>query len=482
MKRILLIVLMCAATIVFAQQGITWNMGMNIANNSHGNMHPRIALDGAGNPLVIWGRMSDESVFFSRWNGTIFTSPVKLNPTWLTVATAGWMGPDIASKGDTVYVVVKRTPEASDTNRIFIISSFNGGLSFNTPVELAFIADSISRFPTVTIDATGNPIVGFMRFNSSFGDAQWVVTKSADYGNTFSANAKASGWSSGMSTVCDCCPGGIVSSGNKVAMLYRDNNSNIRDSWAGISTDGGNSFTNGFNVDQSNWNLNACPSTGPDGIIIGNSLYAVFMNGASGTPRAFLSESDILSGGASPAFLGGSIPGLTQQNYPRIATDGTAAAIVWKQVVSGNSQLPILFTQDIATGFSTVYDTVDLDDITNADIAMSNGKLYVVWQDDNSGTVKYRSGTYTQLSTRTNETKVENTFSIYPNPTNDILNIISPGNKSSTINIFNTLGESIFSVQTTANLKLETSNFPPGVYLIRTNYDNEVFLQKFIKQ
>src|SRR5437773_2094840 len=97
---------------ISAQSQITWNMGMNMASSSYSNMHPRIVVDGSGNPLVIWGRMSDESVYFSRWNSSAFTTPVKLNPSWLTVATASWMGPDIASHGDTVYVVMKQTPEA----------------------------------------------------------------------------------------------------------------------------------------------------------------------------------------------------------------------------------------------------------------------------------------------------------------------------------------------------------------------------------
>src|SRR5262245_53432048 len=103
----------CMLFLLFAgaatsQSGITWTAGMNISANTYGNFHPRMALDAAGNPLVIWGRMANESVYFSRWNGSAFTTPVALNPPWLTVATATWMGPDIASKGDTVYVVAKR--------------------------------------------------------------------------------------------------------------------------------------------------------------------------------------------------------------------------------------------------------------------------------------------------------------------------------------------------------------------------------------
>ncbi|MCY7410779.1 MAG: glycoside hydrolase [Chitinophagales bacterium] len=284
MKKLswLLLIIALISQYNLAKAQISWSMGMNVASNSYENMHPRVVADASGDPLVIWGRMSDESVFFSRWNGTAFTLPVKLNPSWLTVATASWMGSDIASKGDTVYVVMKQTPETESTSHIYIVTSFDGGITFSVPKQVEFIADSLSRFPTVTVDATGNPVVAFMKFDNMFADSRWAVTKSSDYGNTFSTDVKASGWSGADALVCDCCPGGIVGEGNNIAMLYRNNQNNIRDSWASISTDGGTSFTEGWNVDQNNWNLISCPATGPDGVIIGDSLYAVFMNGESG--------------------------------------------------------------------------------------------------------------------------------------------------------------------------------------------------------
>ncbi|MBS1538354.1 MAG: hypothetical protein JST20_11480 [Bacteroidetes bacterium] len=111
MRKLIVIMLLSVSVSAFAQGSISWEAGMNISNNSFSNMHPRVSIDGSGNPMVIWGRMSDQSVFFSKLNGTSFTAPVKLNPPSLTVATASWMGPDIASKGDTVYVVVKQTPK-----------------------------------------------------------------------------------------------------------------------------------------------------------------------------------------------------------------------------------------------------------------------------------------------------------------------------------------------------------------------------------
>ena len=463
-----------------AQTGITWNAANDISMTMYDNMHPRIAMDRAGNPLVIWGKLSDQSVYFSRWNGTSFTTPVRLNPMSMSVATADWMGPDIAAHGDTVYVVVKRTPEVADTNRIFIFTSMNGGVSFNSPVELAFIADSLSRFPTVTTDDTGNPIVAFMKFNSVFLDSRWVVSRSSDYGNTFTTDVKASGWG-GSSEVCDCCPGAVVSNGNTSVMLYRNNDNNLRDIWAGYSNDNANTFSTGFAVDNNNWMIMSCPSTGPDGIIIGDTLYTVFMNGGGGTARTYLSKTEISSGTLSSVNQLSNVPGLTLQNFPRIAGDGNAMAIVWRQVVNGIAELPILFTNNISNGMSSVNDTVDLGNVTSSDVALSNGKIAVVWQDDNSGTVKYRTGTYIPSGTSLSEIEKDE-FTIFPNPVADYLTFNSgtiPVN--SEVTILNVLGEPIYFRDNFNTGSIEVSGLNRGIYFIRITAPGKSFSRKFIK-
>src|SRR5438045_99615 len=95
-----------------AQKSVTWNMGMNIASSASANEHPRIAVDRNGNPLITWHHMARS--MFSRRNGSAFTTPVLLNPGYMTIAGASWMGPDIAAHGDTIYAVYKQTPEDAD--------------------------------------------------------------------------------------------------------------------------------------------------------------------------------------------------------------------------------------------------------------------------------------------------------------------------------------------------------------------------------
>lgn len=465
----MIIALMFASAISKAQSTITWNMGMNIAPSSDGNAHPLITTNRNGNPLVIWNHSM--KAMFSRWNGTAFTMPVMLNPMGMMVAGADWMGPDIASHGDTVYVVFKEAPEGADTSNIYCMTSFNGGMTFSTPVQVDNINDSISRFPTVTTDDIGNPIIAFMKFDPMFGDARWVVVSSNDFGTTFSADVKASGWSSMTSTVCDCCPGAIACSGNSVAMMYRDNNSDIRDTWAGISNDKGSTFVGGMNIDQQNWNIPTCPSTGPDGVIIGDTLYATFMSTASGTAKVYFSKSSISTMTGSVAMpVTGMIPGLTLQNFPRMASDGTAMAVVWKQKVSGNDQCVLQFTNNIAMGLSAAYDTVDLNDIMNVDVALNNGTLFVIWQDNNSGTIKYRSGTYTSV-TAIDENISQSFFSIFPNPSTGIVNVESETVIEEII-VTNLLGQIIYqSSPNEKNVKVNIDKI--GTYFVNLRSGEE---------
>lgn len=465
---------------VSATAQLTWTTSGDVAPDTCSNMHPRLCLDGAGNPLVVWGRMNDQTVFFSRWTGSAFSAPVILNPPWMPVATASWMGPDIASHGDTVYVVVKRIPESADSNRIFLFASFNGGVSFSNPVELGFIADSISRFPAVTTDATGNPIVAFMKFNSSFLDSRWAVLRSSDYGNTFTTDTKASGWG-GSAEVCDCCPGEIISEGNTCVVLYRDNNANLRDSWAGISADNAISFTNGCAVDDNNWVIAACPASGPDGVIVGDTLYATFMSGGTGSYQAYLSKTCLGSNTlCSIEPLTGNIPGLSQQNYPRIANDGSAIAIVWKQSVNGDAQLPILLTPDITNGFPASYDTVAVNNVTNADVKLKNSRVWVVWQDNASGTVRYKTGTYS-APTGLREEFDTNPFSVFPNPAGEELNVASDLSSVFTIRVYTVLGKLVYQETVQGKTTVSLTDWSEGLYLMALEAGDRVYRKKFFK-
>ncbi|MDO8365779.1 MAG: T9SS type A sorting domain-containing protein [Saprospiraceae bacterium] len=469
MRFYLLLTLLVISQWCLAQSQIAWSQPVSVADNQFGNMHPRVVTDGDGNPLIIWGKNSTKQVFFSRWTGNGFSSPVNLNPGTIPVFAASWAGPDLASHGDTVYVVFKETPE--DDSGIYIVRSFDGGENFSGPERVDAIADSISRFPSVGTDANGNPLVAFMKFNPGWGNARYVLAKSEDHGSTFNADVLGSRFSGG--DVCDCCPATVVSSGNTAALMYRDNLNNLRNSWAGISFDGGNSFNGGIEIDNTDWMINACPSSGPDGIIIGDSLYSVFMSAASGKTLCYRSRSTLSSLQLESIVpITGNFAGLGLQNFPRIATSGKAAAIAWMQTVNSSAQLAVQFTNNISNGFSAGYEVLAANHVTNTDITLSNTEVYVVWEDQNSGTVKFKSGTY-MLSGWSDHLNNLPLVRIYPNPTKTsefYVEFDAPNLSQLSFDLFDAQGQQRLSgsgLLIEGALKVEVGNLSAGVYFIR---------------
>ena len=408
MKRLFTCIIAAAASFQATAQ-ITWSTPVTVTTGTMGsNLHPRISLNRTGDPYIIWGK-TDTRVYFSKWNGTGFTTPTVPSGA-LTVFAQSWAGPDLAAYGDTVYVAMKVTPETSSTNYIYLAHSYNGGTTFATPVRVDNIDTSTSRFPIVTTTGTGNPLMAFMKFNASLMDAHYHVSRSADFGMTFSVDVLASGTAG---TVCDCCPASIISSGSNAIMMFRNDLSNIRDIWAGVSTDGGMSFPTTMRPDNSNWNITSCPATGPDGFVIGDSVYSVFMSSGSGMAMVYLGRSSISMGTSSKAAITGMFTGLSAQNYPRIANSGNAAAAVWKQNTSSGVSIASSFTPNISSGFSGYTTVATGSGMQNADVAMSPGVVHIVWEDDNTSSVMYMRGTY---ATTTVEPLQKELVDVYPNP------------------------------------------------------------------
>lgn len=445
-----------------AQSGIIWNQEIEVATINYGNQHPRIVSDRAGNPLIIWGKILTGEVFFSRWQDTAFTPPVALNDSSMRIFTDKWAGPDIASFGDTVYVVVKEVPE--DSNHVFLFRSFDGGLTFNPPVQVENLVDTFARLPSVTTDSLGNPIVAYIQMDPGAINPRYKVTRSYDFGNSFSNTSLASMYTGG--NVCNCSPGKIVNSGRYGAFLFRDDFSNFRTIWCGISDDNCESFPTGIPVDQTGWNITSCPLSGPDAVIVGDSVYTVFMSGATGDAMCYISSASLSTVWPGPTKeLTGAMAGLSNQNYPAISNNEGKVAVVCRQTMNGVGQLVLFFTSDIQNGLPQTYDTLVNGNISNGDVVL-NDAVHVVWQDDNSETIKYSKGVFSTTSSQ--EIKdISNDLILYPNPATGSFSISLPGKLThiQKIIIYDSTGRIVQSAYN-ENLSKVEIDLPAGFYLI----------------
>jgi hypothetical protein len=402
MKKLFTSILILLSLSTLAQKAVIWYDPITVADKTYGNLHPRVTLNGDYHPLVLWGDPNGKA-FLAKWKGQEFAEPIQINPAASHVFTEPWAGPEMTSHGDTIYIVYKELPE--ETSHIFIKHSYDGGKNFSIETQVDDSTDYITRFPTVAIDPYGNPLVAFMKLDQKYNNPRYVVAKSKDLGESFSGEIAIVDNSGGM--VSDCCPATVAESGNATIILYRDNFGGLRNIWAGISHNAAISFEKGIQVDQTNWMTKVCPANAPHGVIVGDTLYTVYMSGARDSDLVYLSKTSVTTLAVSSAPVTGEFTGLTSQNFPRIANSGNATVMVWQQAVSGANQVCMQFSNDITTGLPATYDTVATGTFENIDVAIGGGHIYVVYEDDSSGKVMCRIGRYEE--TQVNRQLAENT-------------------------------------------------------------------------
>lgn len=453
-------------------QSIDWQNEIDVAPASFGNNQPRMVSDAQGNPLIVWGY--NGNLMLSRWESDSFSTPIALNTDGMKIAQASWMGPDIAAHNDMVYVVYKTLPEGSPNSHIYCRTSKDGGKTFGSPVQVDNINDSLSRFAQVGTDNAGNPLVAFMKFSTTFVEPHWVVCRSSDFGQSFKAYANAGNWSSAQAEACDCCPATILGKGEHAIAVYRDNNENIRDIWAGISTDTGVSFNTGLNVDNGQWQVFSCPASGPDAVIINDSLYTVFLSGESGSYRVYLSRTSLSNFSWNRTRrIKEDYSGINKQNFPRISNLDGSVAIVWLEVASTKSSLQIAITQNITQNKSFINETVTADNVVNGDVHLFGSKVFCCWQDKNSGTVKFRQGDFGSLLSSQNLSLTD--FNLYPNPSTGQIQINTPESITK-IEIYDLAGRLTAqpSAQRISNsvYSIDISNLAIGNYVLTVEYAN----------
>ncbi len=87
------------------------------------------------------------------------------------------------------------------------------------------------------------------------------------------------------------------------------------------------------------------------------------------------------------------------------------------------------------------------------------------------------------LALDVSDNKLENVFSIYPNPSNAILNVKIKDNKNGSLSIVDVLGNVIYSeeeLKVRGDLAINVSNWSKGVYFVTFKRDNNKIIKKII--
>ena len=387
MKRLLLIFLLSIPTFIFSQ--LTFGPEIQISDNITGYGRPRMAITANDIPVIIWFKEGgNQSIKISRGNGNgTFTVPIDVVSS--DFEPTGFIGPEIAAKGDTVYIAF--ICGALSNNTIMIKKSFDGGLTFSDTIRVSPKDNNFKyAMPNVAVMEDGNPVVTYMRSSSTWTDWEQMVNVSTDFGLTFPNEVDGSALANGEP--CDCCKSSVVTFENNVFLIFRNDESNIRNMYISKSTDGGMSFTSVEDLDDIDWIINSCPTSSGYGVVNGDSILIVRRNGGTGVHQLYFSNVD--KNTLQKEYYRELSPiGTGLQDMPAVAGDDNVVGVVWQDARSGNNSCYFTYS---TTGINNLGNTFEMSDSTaighktHADIEYSNGVFYFVYRYNSGHSIMYK--------------------------------------------------------------------------------------------
>jgi hypothetical protein len=148
--------------------------------------------------------------------------------------------------------------------------------------------------------------------------------------------------------------------------------------------------------------------------------------------------------------------------------------------------------QDAGSGFVNMTNAGPFSGVTTATLTITgvsatmNGNHYrcLIWSGPEGSSWCSDTTVSALLSTTTglNNALIDHQVAIFPNPAQTFVNVGFNANMAATITMANSLGEVIYRLHTVGNTeKIDITNLPVGVYIIKLELDGNVYIRRFIK-
>ena len=486
MKHAAIFTLLLSFMFGYTQTQIEISAPISVTNNVaiYGRHLPKVELLDNGNAIVFWSKSGSPSkLYIAIKEGEIFSDPIQV-PTG-SVSPNVWgnsLGPDFAVRDSVIFVVFEKYGDA-----IYSVKSNDRGLSFSDPVVVYDPpAGRYATLPTIIIDNDYNPIVSVINTNSSEGDAQYMVIRSNDNGETYEEAINASTAVNGEE-VCECCPSGLlIDNGGDIYLSFRNNDENIRDNWVSKSTDGGQTFPFASDVDETDWFIQGCPSTGPQSFDMGSELVNVFFSNAeeweSGVYMSTLNKETMTTGSTIK------LPTIDDsgniQYFPRIDGNADTIGIVWQESVDSNGEIILSYS---INGISDILqNAVNISNMPGTqkftDIVFKNGKYHIVYEDVTSGTIMYQMVSIQEPVIVDDVSDLSYNFTVFPNPGNSMVTISLDDKTINAAFVISDISGRIFyqNEQFSNKQTIDISEWERGVYLVAIEVNNRKLIKKLI--
>lgn len=426
MKKHLLLIAFSLLSLVFHAQGLSFTNHITISSDDEGYGRPRVALINDSDPVIIFRNNTiPKTIKIARWNGIDFDSAYDI--TNIGVSPSSQDGPEIAVKGDTVYVVFSSS--ATNFSSIMMIRSFDGGVSFSDTIRASENSpQQICRMGNIAINKFGNPVISYMKYSLNFSNPKQMVRTSNDYGLTFNTAVEAS--FNTPEEPCECCKSSLIVKDENIFLLFRNNENNKRNSHVAKSNNNGLSFDLVNDIDDFDWVLNACPASTTNGVVYGDSLLIVKKSGATGNNEIVLTNVSQADLDYSYNINIDYIPTITQR-YPEISNSYDSIFIVWEDNRNGIQDCFLSYSLNGITNLNRgniFTDSLSMGPKFFPHVSFKNGNIHLVYVDYIESSIKYVKGF---ISAPTDITEIENKDFINLN-----FDILGRKNRNSIFNFF----------------------------------------------
>jgi hypothetical protein len=292
--------------------------------------------------------------------------------TILSNNTGDSTNPNVAVSGSDVFVAWEDT---TGGNREILLISSLGGQNFTTVRNVTQTAgDSLN--PRLAV--SGSNVYLLWEDTSNTGNGQIMFAKSSDRGATFTSARNLSN-TTGDSTN----PNVAVSGGNVYALWEQVNTNTTSDAtnsevMFAKSSDAGTNFTSARTLSN-----NPGVSTNPNVAVSGGDVYVAWEDDSAGSSEIILVRSTNNGVNFAPSRNISNSPG--ESSDPRIAISENNVYVVWEDYSLGNStesEIMLIRSTNSGANFASAEDLSDTPgQSTDPRIAVSEGNVYVVWED-----------------------------------------------------------------------------------------------------
>lgn len=456
MKRggILILIAVFSALNGFSQS-LFFSEPIVVTSGTFVSQRPRVALTNEGMPFVIAPLSS--GIYGFTYNGSTFNEPTALTPEGINVGMAA--GPELAASNGLIALSWRATD-----NTVYLATSSDQGNTFSDP---HMVVSGNAHLPNVTIAQSGAIYVSYLISTNNWTQiGQWVKRtddNGLNFENAVSANENT------PSMPCECCFASVVAD-EKVASIFRNNEDNIRNVYTSVSENEGVSFDAYTVVDELDWNLNACPDSGPDGILDGNSLYVSWLSGATGPKRVNVAHVDANTMEVLNSQIVSDMPATVLQSYAAIAGRGDTVGVVWRDNRNTFNNVFMAYSLDGGDSFSNtilVNDSIPFTKFDSPHIVYADNTFHIVYWGESQDKIWYQTATFSSANAL--ENKENKLLTIYPNPVKEQLFIESSG----TYILSDSQGSILYEGDANS---LDVQNYPSGTYFLQSDQT----VQKFI--